>query len=380
MVAGPLTVVQMLPELESGGVERGTLELAKYLSRNGHRSIVISGGGRLVPQLESEGSEHVLWAIGRKSPLTLRFVPRLRRFLIRQNVDILHLRSRVPAWVGYLAWRSLPEQSRPHLVTTFHGFYSVSKYSAIMTKGERVIAISKTIQEHIQKVYNVPYEKITLIHRGVDTDIFNPSKVSQDRIRTLQSAWGVNVKQKPLIMLPGRVTSWKGHDIFLRSLSGIKDLSWTAVCVGELDRGSSYVKNLLMLRSKLGLEKRVRFVEYCDDMPAAYLLADIVVSASSTQAEAFGRISVEAQAMGRPVIATAHGGSIETVIDRKTGWLVQPNDTESMVEVLREALTDKTRMKQHGENGIKWVRDNFTVKRMCEKTVSLYSNFKEYKQ
>jgi glycosyltransferase involved in cell wall biosynthesis len=188
----------------------------------------------------------------------------------------------------------------------------------------------------------------------------------------LQSAWGVNVKQKPLIILPGRVTSWKGHDVFLKSLAGIKDLSWTAVCVGELDRGSSSVKNLLNLRRELALEKRVRFVEYCSDMPAAYLLADIVVSASSTQAEAFGRIAVEAQAMGRPVIATAHGGSIETVVDGKTGWLVRPNETESMMEALREALTDKARAEQYGENGMRWVRDNFTVEKMCKKTISLY--------
>jgi len=328
----------------------------------------------MVSQLESEGSEHVLWAIGKKSPLTLRFVPRLKKFLTRQNVDILHLRSRVPAWVGYLAWRTLPEKSRPHLVTTFHGFYSVNKYSAIMTKGEKVIAISKMIEDHLQNVYHVPEENIVLIHRGVDTETFDPGKVSHDRIQALQSAWAVSAELKPLIMLPGRVTSWKGHDIFLESLARIADLRWSAVCVGELDRNSAHVKRLMDLLKLLQLEKRVIFVEHCSDMPAAYSLADIVVSASSTRPEAFGRIIVEAMAMGRPVIATAHGGSMETVFDGVTGWLVPPNDVDSMANALREAVTDKTRTKQYGDNGIKWVGDNFTVEKMCQKTILLYYN------
>ena len=138
MVARPLIVVQMLPELESGGVERVTLEMGKYLVQHGHRSIVISGGGRLVPQLESEGSEHVLWDVGKKNPLSLWYISKLKEFLTQQKVDILHLRSRMPAWIGYMAWKSLPENSRPRLVTTFHGFYSVNSYSAIMAKGEKV--------------------------------------------------------------------------------------------------------------------------------------------------------------------------------------------------------------------------------------------------
>jgi len=372
MVAGPLTVVQMLPGLEAGGVERGTLELGKYLVQHGHRSLVISGGGRLVSQLESEGSEHFLWDVGKKNPLTLRYIPMLQKFLIQKKVDILHLRSRVPAWVGYLAWKNLAENIRPRLVTTFHGFYSVNKYSAVMIKGERIIAISKEIQQHIQNVYKVPDEKIVLIHRGVDTDLFNPAKVSADRVQTLQAAWGIRSQKIPLIMLPGRITSWKGHDIFFRSLAAIKDLKWLAVCVGELDTTSAYVKHLLTMRRELQLEKRVLFAGHCDDMPAAYKLADIVVSASSSQAEAFGRIAVEAQAMGRPVVATAHGGSIETVLDGKTGWLVSPGNEAEMGRALRVALTAPSIMEVYGSNAACWVRENFTLNRMCEQTLTLY--------
>jgi glycosyltransferase involved in cell wall biosynthesis len=372
MVARALTVVQMLPELQSGGVERGTLELGKYLVHHGHRSIVISGGGRLVAQLESEGSEHVLWDVGKKSLLTLKYIPGLRKFLARQDVDILHLRSRVPAWVGYLAWKSMPAQSRPRLVTTFHGFYSVNRYSAVMAKGEKIIAISKVIEDHIKNTYKVPKDRIVLIHRGVDTAIFDPEKVGADRLQSLQSEWSILPLDVPLVMLPGRVTALKGHDIFLRSLAAIKDLNWLAVCVGECDKTSAHVKHIFSLLQELHLDKRVLFVEHCVDMPAAYLLADIVVSASSSKAEAFGRIAIEAQAMERPVIATAHGGSIETIIDRQTGWLVKPGDYNDLAKALREALSNKITAKQYGANGRKWIREKFTVGKMCDKTVSLY--------
>ena len=150
--ARSLTVVQMLPELEGGGVERGTLELGKYLAEHGHRSLVISAGGRLVGQLEREGSKHIPWNVGSKSPICLKYILPLRRLLQKEQVDVLHLRSRMPAWVGYLAWKSLPKSKRPALVTTFHGFYSVNSYSAIMTKGDGIIAVSESIKKHIQGV------------------------------------------------------------------------------------------------------------------------------------------------------------------------------------------------------------------------------------
>jgi glycosyltransferase involved in cell wall biosynthesis len=372
MVARPFTVVQMLPELESGGVERGTLEMGKYLVQLGHRSIVISGGGRLVSQLVAEGSEHVLWNIGKKGPLTLRYISKLRRFLTKQKVDILHLRSRMPAWIGYMAWKSLPENSRPRLVTTFHGFYSVNSYSAIMAKGEKIIAISRAIKSHIGYTYNVPEEKITLIHRGVDVDAFDPHKLSSERIEKLRDVWGLSKDARPVIMLPGRITKWKGHEVFLKSLILIKDLQWKAICVGNPAENPTYYKYLLILIDRLQLHNQVKFVGQCDDMPAAYLLADIVISASSSEAEAFGRVSVEAQVMGKPVIATAHGGSLETVLPGKTGWLVKPEDPQSLADALREALTDQHQLQEFGENGIDWVHQNFTTLRMCEETVSLY--------
>jgi len=222
----------------------------------------------------------------------------------------------------------------------------------------------------------VPEDKVVLIHRGVDLEIFDPDKVPDQRLKLLKAEWGISPLQTPLIMLPGRVSSWKGHDIFLKSLAAIKDLDWLAVCVGECDKTSTFVGHIYSMLQELQLEKRVLFVEHCNDMPAAYLLADIVVSASSSQAEAFGRVAVEAQAMGRPVVATAHGGSIETIRDHQTGWLVKPGDYQDLAKALREALGNRVLMRQYGLDGLKWIRENFTVERMCAKTVSLYTDLK----
>jgi len=373
MVGGTIKVIQMLPELNTGGVERGTLELGAFLTVSGHQSIVISGGGRMVPQLESEGSRHLTWPhIGEKSPRCLKYFFPLRRFLLKEGADVLHLRSRLPAWVAFLAWKSLPVKKRPVLVTTFHGFFSVNSYSAIMTKGEKIIAVSKTIADHIREAYDVTAERIVLIPRGVDEKLFNPENVTVERIRNLKERWGLNGNTDPVVMLPGRVTRWKGHDVFLKSLVGIKELPWKAIMVGELDKTSEYTRILEKMVADLDFGERAKFVGHCSDMPAAMMLAEIVVSASSTEPEAFGRTSVEAQAMGKPVIVSAHGGSLETVLDGKTGWHVKPGDSEALSACLRIALSDESVRKKMGEEGRKWVVSQFTITKMCEKTLALY--------
>jgi glycosyltransferase involved in cell wall biosynthesis len=362
----------MLPELHAGGVERGTLELGKYLVEQGHRSMVISAGGPMVEQLEKEGSQHIEWPVERKSLSSLKYIFPLRKLLQKEKVDILHLRSRLPAWIGFLSWKGLDKKTRPKLVTTFHGFYSINAYSGVMAKGERVIAISNAVKEHVMAHYRVPAERISLIYRGVDETVFDPTAVSIARIETLKQEWGIDSDAGPLIMLPGRVTSWKGQDVFLKSLDKLKHLPWTAVCVGELREDSAYTRSVLNLSAELQLQDRVKFVGNCRDMGAAYLAADLVISASSKEAEAFGRIAIEAQAMGRAVIATAHGGSLETVLPEKTGWLVTPDDPESLAKAIQEALGDRDRLLRFGAAGRKWVLDNFTRNIMCEKTVSVY--------
>ncbi|MDP2646168.1 MAG: glycosyltransferase family 4 protein [Desulfobacterales bacterium] len=372
MVAGKITVVQMLPGLHSGGVERGTLELGRYLCEKGHKSIVISAGGGLTCRLENEGSTHVTWPVGEKSPRCLLYILRLRNLLVRERVDILHLRSRLPAWIGFFAWKSLPEKKRPVLITTFHGFYSVNPYSRVMTRGERVIAISKVIARHMEAKYKVSREKIVIIPRGVDEKAFDPDAVSRDRMAAIAGPWKLKKDLGPVILLPGRISRWKGQDVFIQSLALIRDLSWCAFCVGDKTENRSYAARLQKLISESGLKDRVSLPGHCDDMPAALMLADVVVSAASTEPEAFGRIAVEAQAMGKPVVASAHGGSLETVQHGKTGWLVKPDDPHSMAGALREAISNEKLRFRFGSAGQRWVRENFTTRKMCRRTLDLY--------
>ena len=372
MVAEPIGVIQILPELIAGGVERGTLELSKFLVSKGHRSLVISQGGPLVDMLLKEGGRHHRMPyIGEKSPRCLLHLWTLRRLFQQREFHIVHLRSRLPAWVAYLAWKSLPAHRRPGLGTTFHGFYSINAYSAIMTKGQRVIAISRAVADHIRRHYGTPRRKIRLIHRGIDPDVFHPSKVGPERIARLKHKWGLD-EGLPIIMLPGRVTRWKGHSVFIQALARIRDIPWRAVCVGPFDAQGAYFKELNALIEALALEDTVRFTGHEGDMAAAYAAADLVISAATDEPEAFGRVSIEAQAMARPIIASAHGGSLETIIDGHTGWLFEPGDAAGLARAMRTALAQPDLSGQLGLHGLRHVHASFTTLQMCQKTLDLY--------
>ncbi|KJS01142.1 MAG: hypothetical protein VR65_10355 [Desulfobulbaceae bacterium BRH_c16a] len=365
------TVMQLLPELNSGGVERGTLEMGRFLVQHGHKSIVVSGGGRLVEQLRQEGSMHARKNIGSKSPVALSHIWPLRRLMKNKRVNVLHLRSRMPAWVGYVAWKTLPKKNRPILVTTFHGFYSVNAYSAIMTKGDGVIAVSESIKKHIYEKYDRE-KNVRLIFRGVDAEDFDPDKVSLDRIDRLVDAWQIN-RSKPVLMLPGRLTRLKGQELFLQSLLHVIQPDFQAILVGDIKDNPGYTAELNTFIEKNNLSEKVRLVGHCNDMPAAFLLADVVLSTSSLEPEAFGRTTVEAMAMGKPVIATAHGGSLETVVHRENGWLVKPSDPKALAAAIDEALSMDDKQLQHfGENGRKRVSEKFTAQAMCEQTMAFY--------
>jgi len=349
------------------------LELAQYLVEQGHKSLVISQGGTMVDQLVRQGSGHLRMPyIGEKTPRSLLHWLPLRNLFKSGSVDILHLRSRLPAWVAYLAWKSLPMRQRPYFITTFHGFYSVNRYSAIMARGQRVIAISRAIADHIHTVYQVPESRIEIIYRGVDVRQFHPDRVGEDRVGDVQKKWGVYGSEAPIIVLPGRVTFWKGHTDFMHALAMLRHRSWRAVCVGAYDAGSNHFRSLLKEIDALRLGEVVKFVGHETDMPAVYAAADIVVSAASEQAEAFGRISIEAQAMARPIIASAHGGSLETIEHGRTGWLYRPGDRAALSEALDALLSDRDLCRQFGRNGFERVHSGFTTRKMCRHTLNLY--------
>ncbi len=376
-----LNIVQVLPELDEGGVEGETLDLANYLADMGHHSVVISAGGRMVKQLEESKGVHVTWPhIGEKSFRCLKYIRQLRNYILQEKVDILHLRSRLPAWIGYMAWKSLPHLMRPTLVTSFHGFYSINCYSTIMTKGERVIAVSNVIVDHILKNYKVDRSQIELIHGGCNTKIFDPAMVTEARKELLKKRWKLPDDGTPIIILPGRLTQWKGQDVFVDALEKIRDLDFLALCIGEPDENSAYVKRLKEKIKKFAIQDKVKLVGHCADMPAAFSIADLVVSASSSQPEAFGKIAIEAMAMAKPVLSTRHGGSLETIRENETGWFVPPSNPEKMAEVIKEVLFDKKKLRSTGETGRKWVLENFTALRMCEKTLDLYVRLHDEKE
>lgn len=309
-----LTVLQVLPALQSGGVERGTLEVAQALVENGHRALVMSAGGRLVEPLVALGAEHFAWPIGRKSFRTLLLVGKLRRFLLEQKVDIVHARSRVPAWIVYLAWRGMDPATRPRFVTTVHGPYSVSAYSAVMTKGERVIVISEMIRDYVLKNYpKTDPNKLRLIYRGVDPADFpyhyQPPQHWLDR----WYAQYPETQGKTILTLPARITRWKGQEDFIDMLARIKDEVPDAhgLVVGETkDRKDHFLAELKAKAAALGVADRITFTGHRNDLREVMAISKIVYSLSR-EPEAFGRTTVEALSLGIPVIGYNHGGVSE---------------------------------------------------------------------
>lgn len=310
MVARSLTVLQVLPALESGGVERGTLEVAAELVRRGHGSIVISAGGRLVPELTAAGSEHVAWPIGHKSLLTLRYVGRLRRFLRARQVDILHARSRLPAWIAYLAWRGMPAAARPHFVTTVHGFYSVGRYSAVMVKGERVIAVSEAIAGYVREHYRVDPQRLSVIPRGVDRTQFPYGyRPADDWLRQWYRDFP-QTRERLMLTLPGRITRLKGHRDFLELIAALRQRGHAVhglIVGGEHPRRRAYAQELRRMVEQLGLASEITFTGTRADMREIYAISNLVLSLSS-QPESFGRTVLEALSLGIPVVGYDHGG------------------------------------------------------------------------
>lgn len=371
----PLTVVQMLPALESGGVERGTLEIAEALVAHGHRSIVISSGGRLVDDLERAGSEHIALNIGKKSPATLWLVHRLRRLLWKERVDILHVRSRVPAWIGWLAWKALPPAMRPRFVTTVHGAYSVSAYSGVMTRGEAVIAVSDTIREYIRENYpETPAEAIRVIHRGRDPHEFPHGHRPTAEWLANWEADHPQLRRKLILTLPGRIARLKGHHDFITLVERLLDRGFYAhgLIVGGAEPGKeAYLKELHSLVEQRGLERHITFTGHRSDLKDIYAISRIVCSLT-TQPESFGRTTLEALSIGTPVVGYSHGGVGEILTRVFPNGRVEPFNVPALVDRVTSLLIAPTSPVPAFED--------FQLRDMQLQTIELYEELAGVKQ
>lgn len=366
-MAQRLTVVQMLPALESGGVEKGTLEVGKYLVDHGHRSIVISAAGRMAAQLEREGSEHVNWPVGAKRLSTLRYIWKVREFLTSEQPDILHLRSRLPAWIGYLAWKGMPATSRPHLVTTVHGPYTPGRYSSVMVRGERVIAISDMIRAYILRNYPwVDPAIIRNIPRGVDPAAYphgyRPPDAWLNKWRTQFPA----LEGKYVITLPARLTRWKGQEDFIQIIAGLKrrGLPVQGVLVGDAHPRKQYYADALREQVRAaGLEADIHFTGHRSDVKEIMAVSNVVLSLS-LDPEAFGRVSLEALTLGVPVAAYDHGGVAEQLAAVFPEGRVPVGDTRTMEARLSQWYRTRPVVPdQHP----------FTLERMLDSTFMVYN-------
>ena len=329
----PLKVIQILPALNAGGVERGTAEFSRELVKLGHQSIVISSGGKMVPQLERDGATHIQMKVHRKSLTSLLGVAPLRRLFKEIAPDIIHVRSRIPAWMTWLAWRKIPPDQRPGLVSTFHGMYSVSPYSAIMGKAERIIAISDCVHRYILDNYDVDPAIITRIYRGLDPEAFNTEACDaawQERIYQQYPEF----KEKQIILMPGRLSRWKGQVDFLRMLAILRKTvpNCHGVIVGDAEPNKQhYLQELKEQVSALGLDKSVTFTGHRSDIQAFYGLAQVTCHMSS-KPEPFGRTVPEALASGCPVVAYDRGGASESLNDGFPEGLVEPDNISAFAE------------------------------------------------
>ena len=359
-----LSVLQVLPELETGGVERGTLEIAQALVAEGHRSTVLSNGGRLVKALTDNGSQHITLPVHKKSLLSLRLVPHIRELLIDQ--DVVHVRSRMPAWLVYLAWRRMNPEQRPALVSTVHGLYSINRYSAVMSKGERVIAISEAVKTYILENYGTPEDRITLIHRGVaDAEFPRGFKPSPDWIARFEAEYP-DTRGRILLAMPGRVTRWKGHETFIELIGNLsRRVNVHGLIIGAAaENKQRFNTELKQLCWRLGIEDRVSFLGNRNDMRELYGHSDMAFNLS-THAEPFGRTVIEAMSIGCPVVSWDYGGPAESVRALFPQGLVEPHDFDGLVATCMDLINRPEQIP---------AENTFLVSNMQRETLAVYQD------
>lgn len=369
-----IVVLQVLPELGQGGVELGTIEIASELQKRGIENYVASEGGRMEYNLERIKVKHFTLPLKTKNIFKMYLNSlRLARIIKKYGITIVHARSRAPAWSAYWA----AKRCGVHFVTTFHGTYGLGPwgikkfYNKIMTYGERVIAISNHIKQHILKNYKTDESKIRLIHRCVNMENFNMETTSAERmIKYLEDN---NIPEdKPIVTLIGRLTNWKGQKLLIEALHLIDNEDFFCVIIGDDQGRKKYSSELRKMIANYNMTDRFLFIRNVKDIPAAMMVSDVVLS-TSIEPEAFGRIAIEGQAMGRVVVASNIGGSVETVIDGVTGRLYESTSAKALAEAIDWALHLSTDEREKiGAAGIKNVKEHFTKQIMCDKTIEVY--------
>ena len=370
-------IVQILPALNRGGVERGTVEVADAIVKNGWKSVVISNGGLLTSQLKRVGATVYEVPVHRKNPFLWGSARRqVKRILQQEGADIVHVRSRAPAWIALPAANSLGIAT----VSTVHSKFAPANifkkiYNGKMLKADRVIAISHFVENEIFTHYGKSgvAEKLSVIHRGVDLGMFDPKAVNQQRIIAEADRLGLP-DDKSIIMLPARATSWKGHEILIQAIAQLPDKDAILMLLGIEDGPPTYAEKLRSMAVQYGLGGRVRIGAGSLDMPAALMLAD-VVARPSIKPEPFGRVAIEALAMGRPVVAFRHGGAVESIDEGRTGWLADPLSVDSLAEALQTALSLTPRKRRAlAKDARQQMTDQFSKDMMCERTLAVYKS------
>ena len=381
-MSSKIKVLQVIPKLGYGGAETGCYDLAHYLAENNCSSYIVTSGGELLKFIDQKKVKLIKLPVNSKNPILIIFnAIVLICIILFHNISIVHARSRAPAWSCLIATKI----TRIKFITTFHGTYnfkgSLKKfYNSIMARSNLVIAGSNFIFSHIKENYSKHLDskkKFLVIFRGINVDYFNSSTITEIEESELLSSWGLT-KGKKLILMPGRLTSWKGQEIFIEALNLVnKELghnSFYAVILGGDQGRSVYTKKIKRLAEQYRLTAQLKFIEHSKNMPLAYKVSDLVISAS-TEPEAFGRISIEAQSMEKPIIASDIGGSRETIVNNTTGFLFKSGNADSLSKKIVEVLNlDESRLKSIGIEGRKNIIKKFNVEKMC------FSTYSEYKK
>ena len=381
-MATNLKVLQVIPKLGYGGAETGCFDIAHYLPENNCKSFIVTSGGELLKFVDKKKVKIFKLPVQSKNPLLI-FINSiiLIGIILLNNISIVHARSRAPAWSCLIASKITGRK----FVTTFHGTYNFKTnlkkfYNSVMVRSDLIIAGSNFIFSHIKENYSMylnSKKKFLVIFRGINVDYFDSSTTLENDEKKLLKQWDIE-KDKKIILLPGRLTSWKGQEVFIEAVNLINiELGYEAfytVILGSDQGRELYKKKLIRLSEQYRMSKQIRFIDHCKNMALAYKVSDIIVSASN-EPEAFGRVSVEAQSMGKPIVASNIGGSNETVIDEKTGFLFESNNAKSLSkQILRVLNMDETSLKMMGIEARKNVTQRFNVEKMC------FSTYSEYKR